>query len=331
MAYSPAGNLTSSAGLAHQANLIFHKKKALSRLQKVFVFRDACMKDMIARQQGRMIQWHRWNNPAAVTAPSTEGAIGTSITFSNRVLSATLSQYTSFGTVSDFLVDTAPDPLVQSLSELLGYQGGLSVDTITRGVIDAESASTNLALLATYLRLADLRNANHQLKANDVEEFDDGWFFSVAHPYVLYDVLNDPAASGFVDINKYVPHDNTPLVKYETRGSTAYLRSAGVRVVSSTNVKTLTAPNRYRVYVFGKEAVGSADLEGRGPSNVRDPMKQRFAINIIAGPPDKADPEGNIGAAVSYNFSYVTVVLDGPSGIGGSYRYKTLDAESTIG
>jgi hypothetical protein len=43
-----------------------------------------------------------------------------------------------------------------------------------------------------------------------------------------------------------------------------------------------------------------------------------------------ADPEGVISAAVSYNFIFTAVVLDGPAGIGGVYRYKTLDAQSSI-
>src|SRR5579871_6430575 len=39
MAYQPAGNTTSSAGLAHLAN-VYYRKKGLDRLQKKFVFRD---------------------------------------------------------------------------------------------------------------------------------------------------------------------------------------------------------------------------------------------------------------------------------------------------
>jgi hypothetical protein len=35
--------------------------------------------------------------------------------------------------------------------------------------------------------------------------------------------------------------------------------------------------------------------------------------------------------AVSYNFIYTTVVLDGPATIGGQYRFRMIDASSTIG
>lgn len=328
MAYSPATNLTTSAGLPHVQTVIY-KKKALDRLTKKFLFREACMSDMIAKQEGRTVQWFRYFNLAANTTPTTEGTVGTGVSPSSRVVSATVSQYTAFLTISDFLVDTAIDPLVENHAELLGYSGGLSVDTITRNVIDAESASTNQALLGSYLRVADLRNLRHSLQANDVSPLDDGQFLVILHPYVSYDLVNDPAAGGFADIMKFNQNVlNTPLVKYEDRGFVTSI--AGCRVVESTNVYTQAGPNRYRVYGFGKDGIGCVDLAGRGPTNVKDPKKQRFGVKIGRPTDSVADPEGVIGAYVSYNFVYTAVVLDGPAGIGGVYRYRTIDAPSSI-
>lgn len=328
MAYSPATNLTTSAGLPHVQTTIY-KKTALDRLTKKFHFREACMKDMIAKQEGRTVQWFRYFNLSANTTPSTEGTVGTGISPSSRVVAATVSQYTAFLTISDFLVNTAIDPLVENHADLLGYQGGLSVDTITRNVIDAESASTNQTLLSSFFRVADLRNSRHSLQAVDVQPLDDGQFLTIMHPYVSYDLVNDPAAGGFADIMKYNQNvKNTPLVTYEDRGMVTSV--AGCRVIESTNVYTQTSPNRYRVYVFGKDGVGCVDLAGRGPANVTDPKKQRFSIKVGRPTDSVADPEGVIGAYVSYNFIYTAVVLDGPAGIGGTYRYKTLDPQSSI-
>lgn len=328
MAYTPAGNLTSSAGLSHLAS-VYYRKKGLDRLQKKFVFRDACMKDTLPKQVGRTVQFFRYSNFSAATTPTTEGTVGTSQTLTSKIVGATVSQYTAFITVSDFLKDTAIDPVVQNAAELLGYQAGLSVDTMTRNVIDNESAGTNQALLSTYLRVADLRAARHGLQAIDVQPMEDGEFLVYAHPFATYDLVNDPAAGGLADIHKYTMPEKSPLTKYEDRGLVTHV--AGCRVIESTNVKTLTTPNRYRVYVFGRNGIGAVDLEGRGPSEVKDPTKQRFNIRVVPGGNSIADPEGVIGAAVSYNFIFTTVVLEGPAGIGGSYRYRTLDAQSTLG
>lgn len=334
MSYSPASNLTSTSGLAHLAS-VYYKKKGLDRLQKKFVFREACMDDMVPKQVGRTVQFYRYTNLTAVTSNNTEGTVGSPISINSRTVSATVSQYTSFITVSDLLRDTALDPIVQNAAELLGYQGGLTVDTITRNIIDAEyvssSASPGQAMLGSTFRVADLRNARTQMQGNDVEPIANEEFLCVMSPFVSYDLVNDPTIGGLADIFKYntnVP--STPLVKYEDRGVVTHV--AGCKVIESTNVKFSSGtPNLYRVYIFGKGGIGAVDLEGRGPNKVADPRKQRFNINIIKGGNTIADPEGVIGAAVSYNFVYTTVILDGPATIGGAYRYRMIDASSSVG
>lgn len=330
MAYTPAANLSSSATLPHLQS-IYYKKTGLDRLMKKFVFRKPCMKDSIPKASGRTVQWFRYSNLSAVLTPTTEGQVGTPLAITSKPVAATVSQYTSFINLSDFLMDTAIDASATNAAELLGYQAGLTVDTLTRTVFDNESSSTNISTLGTYFRVADLRNVHAQLQALDVLPHDDGEFYVYMHPFVTFDLVNDPAAGGLADIFKYNTNvANTPLVKYEDRGLVTHI--AGCRVEETTNTKvTSGSPNTYRVYVFGKNAVGAVDLEGRGPSNVTDPAKQSFKINTIKGAPSIVDPEGVIGAACSYNFVFTTVVLEGPSGIGGTYRFRTFDAASSIG
>lgn len=327
MAYSPAGNSTGSSSLAHLAS-VFYRKKGLDRLQKKFVFRNACMDDSMPKMSGRTIQWFRYSNLAASTTPTTEGTVGTSQTMTSKIVSSTVSQYTSFITVSDLLEDTAIDPIVTNASELLGYQGGLTVDTITRTVIDNEYANCSLTAQGTYLKVADLRNARSQLQAVDVEPMMDGNFLAIAHPFSTYDIVNDPAAGGLADIRKYT--NPAVLNTYEDRGEITVV--AGCKLIESTNVKlTGSGPITYSMYVFGRNGVGALDLEGRGPNKVVDPKKQRFAVKVIRGGNSIADPEGVIGAAVSYNFVYSVCVLEGPTGIGGSYRMRQFRTASSIG
>lgn len=328
MAYAPAGNLTSTGSLDHYAS-VYYKKKGLDRLMKKFVFRDACVDDMLPKMVGRTAQWFRYSNFTANTTNTTEGTVGTSQTLSSRILSATVSQYTSYITVSDLLQDTALDPVVQNAAELLGYQAGLSVDTICRNIIDSGTGASASMLGATF-RVADLRNQRSQMQGVDIEPSDGNEFLTIMHPFVSFDLVNDPAAGGLADIFKYTAPMPTPLVKYEDRGVVTHV--AGCKVIESTNVKiTSGSPNLYRVYIFGKGAVGAVDLEGRGPNKISDPRKQRFAINTIKGSPSIADPEGVIGAAVSYNFVFTVVILDGTPTIGGVYRFRYIDASSTIG
>lgn len=331
MAYSPAGNTTGSAGLAHLAS-VWYKRKALDRLQKKFQFRDACMDDVLPAASGKTIQWYRYTNLAASTTPTTEGTVGTSQVLTSKIVSATVSQYTSFITVSDLLKNTAIDPLVLNTSELLGYQGGLTVDTLTRTVIDASFSGCSMTTQGAYTKTADLRNAVAQMTAVDVEPMDNGLFFVIAHPFTQYDIVNDPSAGGYADTWKYTDPSTTDLVQGQTMRGEMRKAIAGCRVITSTNVKvTAGSPNTYRMYVFGKNAVGAVDLEGRGPNKVVDPTKQRFNVKVIQGGNNIADPEGVIGAAVSYNFVYTVSILEGPAGIGGVFRMRQLDTVSSVG
>lgn len=333
MAYSPAGNTTGSSGLSH-LQTIYYNKRSLDRLQKKFKFRMACKADMVPKQSGRTVQWFRYTNPGAVLTPTVEGTPGTSTTLRTNIVQATVSQYTSFTTVSDFLMETAIDPIVSEASDLLGYQGGLTVDTITRNVIDSESPSTNTSLQSQsgFAKVADLRAGSAALEANDVRRFEDDTNLVIAHPFVCYDIVNDPAAGGLADIFKYTNPGASPLIKSEDRG--VFTTVANCKVVVSTNVYTGTSGgnNTYRMYLFGYGGVGCLDLQGSGPADVVDPMKQRFNITAKSNlEASVADPERVIGAFVSYNFKYTAVILDGPAGIGGTFRYKTYECQSSIG
>lgn len=331
MAYQPASNTSNSAGLAHLAN-VYYSKTGLDRLEKIFQFRQVCEENMLSRNSGKTIQWFRYSNFGAATTPTTEGQVGTGLSMTSKILAATVSQYTAFITVSDLVNMTAIDSQVAAASSLLGYQAGLSVDTMTRNVIDAESGGTNQAILGTYARVADLRNYRTQLQAIDVQPYENNMFKVIAHPFITYDIVNDPAAGGLADIFKYTQPDSTPLVKYEDRGRVTAV--GGCELIESTNVKTGTSGSNttYRMYAFGRGAVGCVDLEGKGPTDVVNPKKTKFKINVVnGGTPSIPDPEGVIGAAVSYNFVFTTVVLDGPQGIGGSYRYRTSDPISSVG
>lgn len=343
MAYQPASNVATSntallhlytGGVSTNPLITYYKKRALERLMKKFVFRDACEDDMLPRMSGRTVQWFRYRNLAANTTSKdgsgNEGTVGTGLALNTDVITANIAQYTDFITLSDLLMETTIDPMVENAADVLSYRAGLSVDTITRAAIDAISASLNL--IGQFYSVADARSAAHILQGVDVKPMDSGpysgFFMGVIHPYVSYDLVQDPTAGGLMDIYKYT--DSAPMVKREDRGTLAPV--GGVKFTESTNVKlTAGTPNLWRAYVFGKGGFGAVDLEGRGPNNIKDPSKQRFNIRIVRPQPSTADPEGVIGAFVSYNYKYVvTELTDTITGGTTVHRLRFWDAPSSI-
>lgn len=320
MPYAPAGMLTTSGGLTHQP-AAFYKRTALDQLMKKFIFMSVAEPDNIPLREGKTIQWYRVDLPSANTTASSEGAVSTSLAYSTAPITATVSEYSDFITASTLLVEVDIAPTVENMSKWLGYRAGLSVDTIVRIELDSPSTTVQLATLGTALTAADLGQARMFLKGADVmgREMNGDEFVAIMHPYVEYDLMSDNSAGGWIDAKKYTTPED--IINGEVG------KIAGCRCLESTNVATSgTAPAvLYSTYVVGANAIGAVNLSGRGPSKVVDPRKSAFKTNVIMGKPQMADPEGKIGAAVSYRFVFTAKLLDT-----NVYRYFIIPADASL-
>lgn len=324
MAYAPAGNLTTTPTLAHLAT-VYYERKGLDTLMKRFVFREATVPDIMPLRSGKTMQFYRYSLFGANTTPAAEGAVSAGLPLTTTTISSTLSEYADFVTISTLLNETAIDPITENASEMLGYRAGYSADTITRTEFDSNVASVSLNTLGSTFSANDLRRVTMLMEGADVRPMKGDDFLCIIHPYVLYDLMSDNTAGGFIDVLKY--SNPAALVNGMTAMSGEAGKMAGCRIIKSTNVgSTGTAPNTlYYTYIVGKGAVGSIDLAGVGPTNVVDPEKQSFKINVIKGGPQIADPEGMIGSAVSYRFVFGVETLDSTT-----YRYRIVYSDSSI-
>lgn len=324
MAYAPAGNTTLTGSLTHLAT-VYYERKSLDTLKQRFMFREATVSDVMPLRSGKTIQFYRYTLLASNTTPATEGTVGTSLPLTTTTISATVSEYADFITISTLLKETAIDPITENAADMLGYRAGLSADTITRTEFDSNVASVALNTLGATFAAADLRRSVTLLEGANVRAQKGNDFVCIMHPYVLYDLMSDNTAGGFIDVLKYANPGR--LVEGDDSMSGEAGKMAGCRILKSTNVgSTGTAPSTYYyTYIVGKGAVGAIDLSGVGPTNVMDPDKQAFKINVIQGGPQIADPEGMIGSAVSYRFVFVAQTLDSTV-----YRYRIVYSDSSI-
>lgn len=325
MAYTPASNLTTTGSIGHLAT-VWYNRKALDQLKAMFRFLLATEADVIPMRVGKTVQWFRYTLFTANTTPAAEGTVGTGIPLTSSTVSATVSEYSDFITISSLLQDTAIDPIVENAAEQLGYRAGLSVDTITRAEFDSNLTSVQLNTLGTFATVADIRRAIALLRGANVRPKNDDEFLCILHPYILHDVQSDNTAGGFIDVMKYA--DPKVFISGDGEampGETG--KVGGARLLTTTNVSiTGTAPNQlYSMYVVGKGSVGSVDLAGNGPSRVENPLQENFKINVIKGQPQIADPEGKIGAAVSYRFVYTAKTLDSTN-----FRYRIVPCDASL-
>jgi N4-gp56 family major capsid protein len=112
-------------------------------------------KKPLPAQSGKTVQWYRFATQSAVTTNMTELTVPAQVILSASTLSATLIQRGAYARVSDLLIMTAIDPLLEDAATLMGEKAAATVDTYIHSQIGfhvktaaARSALTS-ALLAT--------------------------------------------------------------------------------------------------------------------------------------------------------------------------------------
>lgn len=299
--YQPAINTTQSAGLAAVTSQTYYKKTGLDRLLQTFRFYSAGDTDDIPKRSGRTVQWYRFNLLGQNTTPSAEGVVGIPLPLGSGSFTATVEQYSDFTNLSTMLIDTTINDMVAQASEDMSYRAALSVDLTVRTEIESVTSAIQ-ATQGVYFSAADINAAITFLKALNVQPREDGGWMAILHPYMTYDLLSDNTAGGFIDVMKYASPNR--FISGEIG------RIFNTSIVETTNVATASGGTKYHGYLFGRGGLGVVSLAGRGPNNVVDPRRSTFNINVIKGSPSIYDPEGQIGAAVSYYYVMVAKNLD---------------------
>jgi N4-gp56 family major capsid protein len=320
--------ISTNPQLAHGLNY-YLTRKALDNLTPNCLFARPCEQYDIPKQNGKTIQMFRYDLLANNTTPNAaEGQTGTGKSVSSRVINCSIAQYDDFLSWSDFHEATDIVNVAEEYSRLLSIQAATSNDVLIRNMFDADAASTAITLTGTNFSRKDISLIRTKLTGGNVMPRENGNFLMIIHPNFTYDLTNDPVAGGLMDVSKFTDPNKAGVFKLEWRGYVTTVQN--VEVYESTNV--YSSGGTFRGYAFGKGCAGIVKLAGMGPTiGVEDPQSKRFQINVVkGGVPTMFDPTGVHGGIVSYKYYFGACLLDGPAGIGGTYRYRTIDATTTV-
>ena len=110
----------------------YYEKIGLERLLPKLRFYQFADKKPLPPSSGKTIQWYRFRTQTAVTSNMTELTVPTQVYLSADTISATLVQRGAYARISDMIIMTAIDPILQDAATLMGEKAARTVDTFIR-------------------------------------------------------------------------------------------------------------------------------------------------------------------------------------------------------
>jgi len=303
MALNP--NLTSTSGL-NDASAIYYDRVLLEFLKFPLFFQESAEKRPMPGKNGTQIQFLRPVVLSVATSPINEGVNPNGALWNTTKILATPLQYGNYVAFSDRLVLEAYDNITEAIHEVLGYNAGLTFDTLQRNQMQGNmtiqytgSANTE-GTVSVACAAIDFRKAAKALQSLAVLPFEDGCFHGLLHPATAADLQADSTAGGWLDVNKYISIEKNH--EKVLRGEIGKLFN--IRFQATPNIATgagagSPAATTYHNWVIGKQAVGSVDVANEGIEK----------IVHMPGDAGVADPL-NLTGSIGYKFYSVFPVLD---------------------
>lgn len=293
MAGDPNTNVTTDSGLSVE-NKTFYDRTLIETAGPELVHDQFGQKRPIPKNGGKTIEFRKYADLSKALTPLTEGVTPDGKKLSASKVEATVSQYGDYVTLSDVLDLTAIDNNVVEATKVIGKQSGVTLDTITRNVLQAgtnvyycpKSDGTQPASRATLdatcvLTVDTVKRIVALLRGNNVPTIN-GDYVCILHPYVAYDLMSDPK---WEEANKYT---NAQAIYNGEIG-----KIAGVRFVQSSEAKIYSGtgcPTGLSVFgclFLGQNAYGITEIEGGGLKTIikqlgsagsADPLDQRATV-----------------------------------------------------
>jgi N4-gp56 family major capsid protein len=195
---NPNVQTTLSADLSVEMKT-FYSKYLIENAQAKLVHDQFGQKHPIPQHGGKIIEFRKYDPLAKALTKLTEGVTPNGNSLKVTEIHATIDQYGDYITLSDVLLLTAIDNNLVEANELLGQQAGLTLDTVTREVINGGSqviyAGNRLSRAGLnggdYISVDDFFNAQRILKRNNATDFG-GTLVGIIHPDITYDVMRNP-------------------------------------------------------------------------------------------------------------------------------------------
>ena len=160
--------------------------------------------------RGAQVKFVQFADLAAATSALTETSDVTPVAMSDSVVTVTLAEYGNAVQTTAKLRNTSFIPVNPQVANVLGYNGGLSIDTIAQGVFDAGSnviysggvAGRTSIGTSNVLTGKNIANAVAKLRGANVAPIGD-LYYALIHPDVSYDLRTAALGNTWGDPHVY--------------------------------------------------------------------------------------------------------------------------------
>ena len=268
-------------------NKTFYDMTLIDEASPELVHDQFAQKRPIPANGGKKIEFRKFASLPKALTPLTEGVTPDGKSLKVEAIEAEVAQYGDYITQSDVLELTSIDNTIVEATKLLGKQAGLTLDTITRNVLqsgtmvyyapkgDGTAVTSRAGLDNTCKLTVDvIKQVAALLKKNNAPKID-GSYVCIIHPFVAYDLMSDPE---WIDAHKYTTSENIFNGELGKIG--------GVRFVESSEAKVYTG-GVFGCIMLGANAYGVTEITGgglqtiikqKGSAGTADPLDQRSSI-----------------------------------------------------
>lgn len=273
-------------------NQTFYDRALLERCLPLLTFYEDGQKKKIPAGKGTTIEWRKFGSLTPATTPLTEGVTPAGSSLAITAITKSLAQYGDFVVVSDVLDMQGKDPVVTETSQLLGEQAALTVNKIISAEISVGTSvryaggktATSALTAADVLTGSLVKKAVRDLRKNNIKPFDDGYYHATISAEQAYDLQNDTANGGWIDVSKYANPNNLLTGEVGKYGGVRFRVSSETPVGVGASDATV-----HKALFYGKNAYGVPEIGGgaakpaiivksKGSAGTADPLDQRSSI-----------------------------------------------------
>lgn len=248
----------------------------------------------IPKNGGKTIEFRKYDPLPKATTPITEGVTPVGNNLKVTTITAEVHQFGDYIVLSDMLILTAIDNNVIQATKLLGSQSGLTLDSITRDVINGgtnviyagDKPSRGALTMSDTLTVDLIRQAATVLAAQNAPTAKDSdSYVAILHPYSRYDLVS---STDWIDIHKYADPEAIFEGEVGKIDNVRFVQSTEAKIWKDSTCPSDGASGNLAVFstmVIGGGAYGVTKITGGGLQHIvkqlgygDDPLNQRSSV-----------------------------------------------------